>query len=156
VLVLGAGHAGLLALAAAREAIGDGGTLSTVDISARATERARTVDPAVNALTADVTDPLAVARALARSGAARADLTLLCTTVEGAEGTALLVTAPRGTVVFFSTATRFAAAALGADAIGSQARLLIPNGLTDDRGDYAFSLLRRLPALREAFAGGRT
>jgi L-erythro-3,5-diaminohexanoate dehydrogenase len=99
-----------------------------------------------------VTDPLAVASGLAERGAARADLTLLCTSVAGAEGAALLATAPRGTIVFFSTATRFAAAALGADAIGSQPRLLIPQGLTDDRGDYTFELLRSIAPLREAFA----
>ena len=53
--------------------------------------------------------------------------------------------------MFFSTATRFAAAALGADAIGSQARLLIPCGLTDDRGEYAFACCGPCAPLREAF-----
>lgn len=42
---------------------------------------------------------------------------------------------------------------LGADAIGSQAQLIIPNGLTDDRGEYALELLRRTPALLAAFEG---
>src|SRR5204862_2563874 len=106
---------------------------------------------ALRALQADVSDPRAVARGLAEQGVPRAELTLLCTNVAGAEGAAILATAPRGTIVFFSTATRFSAAALGADAIGTQPRLLIPCGLTDDRGEYALNLLRSTPVLREAF-----
>jgi L-erythro-3,5-diaminohexanoate dehydrogenase len=155
VLVLGSGHAGLLATAAGREAVGDAGLLTTVDLSAAALERALAVDPAATVVQADVTHPIAVATELARRHLPRADLTLLCTTVPGAEGTAILATDERGTVLFFSTATAFAAAALGADAIGSQAQLIIPNGLTDDRGEYALELLRRSAALRQAFEGAR-
>jgi L-erythro-3,5-diaminohexanoate dehydrogenase len=147
VLILGSGHAGLLALAAAREAVGADGSITVVDMSDQALARARRVDHSAAMLEADVTVPLAVASQLGRP----ADLTLQCTSVAGAEGTAILATADRGTVVFFSTATSFAAAALGADAIGSHAQLIIPNGLTDDRGEYAFELLRRVPALRDAF-----
>jgi L-erythro-3,5-diaminohexanoate dehydrogenase len=151
VLVLGAGHAGLLAVAAAGAAVGACGVVTAVDVSADALERAALVAPAAKTVQADVTDPVAVAGALAARGIRPADLTLQCTSVDGAEGTALLATAPRGTVIFFSTATRFAAAALGADAIGSQARLVIPNGLTDDRGEYALELLRRVMPLRAAY-----
>lgn len=154
VLVLGAGRAGLLAITAARDAVGASGHISAVDTAPDALARARRVDRGVSALAADVTDPGAVASALAEAGAGRADLTLLCATVPGAEGSALLATDERGTVVFFSTATAFTAAALGADAIGSQARLLIPNGLTDDRGGYAIELVRRHPQLRSALEDG--
>lgn len=151
VLVLGAGHAGLLAIAAARRAVGDEGTVTAVDVCETALRRACQVDPSAVAIDADVTDPLAVTRALAQRGIGRSDLTLLCTSVPGAEGTAILASAGRATIVFFSTATRFAAAALGADAVGSQPRLLIPCGLTDDRGEYACDLLRTIDPLREAF-----
>jgi L-erythro-3,5-diaminohexanoate dehydrogenase len=149
VLVLGAGHAGLLAVAAARVAVGSAGTVSVVDIDADALQRARAVDRGAVTIRADVTDALEVASAME----AAADLTLACTSVPGAEGAAILATASRGTIVFFSTATRFAAAALGADAVGSQAALVIPNGLTDDRGEIALELLRASAPLRSAFGG---
>jgi L-erythro-3,5-diaminohexanoate dehydrogenase len=152
VIVLGSGHAGLLAVAAARPAVGARGQVTVVDRAASALRRAQAVDSGVVTVRANVTAPLAVAGELARRGLRRADLTLLCTSAPDAEGTAILVTAPRGTVLFFSTATRFAAAALGADAIGSQPRLIIPNSLTDDRGDYAFALVRANSALRTAFS----
>lgn len=149
VLVLGAGHAGLLAAAAARRAVGPTGIITAVDVDPGALERVREVDPGVVSIRADVTDPLEVAGPMD----AAADLTLVCTSVPGAEGAALLATASRGTIVFFSTATRFAAAALGADAVGSQAALVIPNGLTDDRGQLALALLREVAPLRRAFGG---
>lgn len=149
VLVLGAGHAGLLAVAAARQAVGAAGTVTAADLSSAALERARAVDPAVVTVHADVADPLALAGEMTGP----ADLTLVCTSVPGAEGAALVATATRGTIVFFSTATRFAAAALGADAVGSQAQLVIPNGLTDDRGEFALELLRAVAPLRVAFGG---
>lgn len=154
VLILGAGHAGLLAIAAARETVGDSGLVTAVDLSPAALDRARAVDPGAMPIKADVTDTVAVAAALADRGLRPADLTLLCTTVRGSEGTAIVTTADEGTVLFFSTATSFAAAALGADAIGSHARLVIPNGLTDDRGEYAFELLRRSPILCGLFEAG--
>jgi len=149
VLVLGAGHAGLLAVVAARRAVGPAGTITAVDLSDIALERARELDPAAVTVQADVTNPLAVAE----QSPGPADLTLVCTSVPGAEGAALVATATRGTIVFFSTATRFAAAALGADAVGSRAQLVIPNGLTDDRGEFALELLREVAPLRTAFGG---
>jgi L-erythro-3,5-diaminohexanoate dehydrogenase len=149
VLVLGAGHAGLLAVAAARRAVGASGNVTSVDVDPSALERAKAVDPEALTVRADVTDPLAVAAQLP----AASDLTLICTSVPGAEGAALIATASHGTIVFFSTATRFAAAALGADAIGSRARLVIPNGLTEDLGQYALELLRASTPLRLAFGG---
>jgi len=149
VLVLGAGHAGLLALVAAREAVGADGRVTAVDIAADALERARRLDPAVAAIKADVSEALTVAGSLAAAGLARPDLTLVCTTVAGAEAAALLASAPDGRIVFFSTATSFAAAALGADAVGCAAQLIIPNGLTEDRGSYALGLVRRNGLLRE-------
>lgn len=151
VLVLGAGHAGLLAIAAAREATGAEGWVTAIDRSQVALERAHAVDPAASAIQADVTDSVGTAEGLSARRLSQADLTLLCATVPGCEGTALVATADRGTILFFSTATSFAAAALGADAVGSHASLVIPNGLTDDRGEYAFSLLRRHAALRAIF-----
>ncbi|HLN06275.1 MAG TPA: hypothetical protein VK217_08355 [Acidimicrobiales bacterium] len=151
VLVLGAGHAGLLAAAAARERVGASGQVSVVDVSDQALESLAQVVPSAIGICADATSPLAVAGALERAGLPRADVTLLCATVPGCEGAAILSTADSGVVLFLSTAVSFSAAALGTDAVSSQARLVIPNGFTDDHGDYTIELVRRIPALRASF-----
>jgi L-erythro-3,5-diaminohexanoate dehydrogenase len=154
VLVLGAGHAGLVAAAAAHEAVGAGGRVTAMDASEAALARMRAAQPApTTTICGDAADTVGALAALHAHGLPRADLTLICTSAPGCEGTAILATQERGTVLFFSTATSFPAAALGADAVASKAGLVIPNGYTDDRGDYTLDLLRRSPALRDAFEG---
>lgn len=155
VLVLGAGHAGLVAAAAAHEAVGPDGRVTAMDASKAALARMRAAQPGpTTTIFGDAADTVSALQALHAHGLPRADLTLVCTSAPGCEGTAILATHERGTVLFFSTATSFPAAALGADAVASMAGLVIPNGYTDDRGDYTLDLLRRSAALRDAFAGG--
>jgi L-erythro-3,5-diaminohexanoate dehydrogenase len=159
VVVIGCGHAGLAALAAAREQLGPEGLVTAVDASAAALATASRIDPGCSRILADATQPVALAGHFARLGLPRADLTLLCTTVRGCEGAAILLTADDGTVLFFSTVTSFAAAGLGADSLSSPAALSIPNGFTPDRGSYLLELLRRCPPLLDAYVrradGGR-
>jgi L-erythro-3,5-diaminohexanoate dehydrogenase len=153
VLVLGAGHAGLIAAAAAHEAVGPGGHVTALDASEAALARMAAAQPGTTTIHGDATDTAAVLRELGRRDLPRADVTLVCTSAPACEGTAILATDEAGVVLFFSTATSFPAAALGADAVSSRTRLVIPNGYTEDRGDYALDLLRRAPALRDAFEG---
>ncbi len=156
VAVIGSGHAGLAAVAAAREQVGPGGLVTVVDMSEQALELARSVDPAVATIAGDATEPVAVAARFEELGLPRADLTLLCATVAGCEGTAILLTSNQGTVLFFSTATSFSAAALGADSLSSLAGLVIPNGYTPDGGSYLLDLLRRTPTLLASFSRRRS
>jgi L-erythro-3,5-diaminohexanoate dehydrogenase len=47
-------------------------------------------------------------------------------------------------------ATHFSSAALAADGLGTDVRMLVGSGRAPDRGAYALDLVRRMPALREA------
>ncbi len=149
VCVLGAGHAGKLALAAAREAM-SGGTLVAVDVDAAAIERVSELGLCDVGVTADLRDPLAALEAVRASGAPAADLTVVVVNATGCEPTAILLTADEGTVLFFSMATSFSGAALAADGIGTSARMLVGSGFTPDRGAYALDLVRGSRPLREA------
>ncbi|HET7900815.1 MAG TPA: hypothetical protein VFL59_06470 [Candidatus Nanopelagicales bacterium] len=151
VVVLGAGMAGLLAAVAAREAVGDSGSVTVVDVSEASLARVSDVVPEAVTVRGDARDAVATATALCDRGLQPADLTLACTSARGCEGTALLVTAGTGTVLFFSTATSFASAALGSDPLGTPARLELSNGVTRDHGAWTLDLLRRHPKLRAAF-----
>jgi L-erythro-3,5-diaminohexanoate dehydrogenase len=151
VCVIGCGHAGLAAVAAAREKLGSEGLITAVDASPAALAAVTAVDPSASCVLGDATDALGVAGLFVARGLPRADLTLLCTTVPGCEGTALVVTDDDGRILFFSTATSFAAAGLGADSISSPASLVIPNGYTPDRGEYLLGLVRRRPPLLAAY-----
>ncbi len=149
VCVLGAGHAGKLALAAARDRTGSG-TLIAADVDSRAVERVTELGLCDVGVTADLRDPLGAVEAMRAAGAPPADLTVVVVNATGCEPTAILLTAEGGTVLFFSMATSFSAAALAADGIGADVRMLVGSGFSPDRGAYALDLVRRSGALREA------
>jgi L-erythro-3,5-diaminohexanoate dehydrogenase len=148
VCVLGAGHAGKLALAAARDAGAD--TVIAVDVDPEAASHVQRLGLCDVAVATDLRDPLAALEAVERAGAPPADLTVVVVNATGCEPTAILLTKDTGTVLFFSMATSFSTAALTADGMASGARLLIGNGFTPDVGAYALGLVRRNPGLREA------
>jgi L-erythro-3,5-diaminohexanoate dehydrogenase len=148
VCVLGAGHAGKLALAAARDA--GAGTLIAVDVDAAAIELVERLGLCDVAVTADLRDPLAAVEAVRAAGGPPADLTVVVVNATRCEPTAILLTADTGTILFFSMATNFSTAALSADGMSSGARMLVGSGYTPDVGAYALDLVRRTPALREA------
>lgn len=149
VCVLGAGHAGKLALAAARATMA-GGTSVAVDVDPDAIESVREFGLCDIGVVADLRDPLATLAAVRDAGAPAADLTVLVANASRCESTALLLTEDDGTVLLFSMATEFSHAALAADGIGSSARMLIGSGFSPDRGAYALDLVRRSKDLRGA------
>ena len=149
VLVLGVGHAGKLALAAARESA-PGATLVAADVDSGELERLRALGLCDVAVTADLRKPLGALAALRDAGVGPADLTVLVVDAAGCESASILATAEGGTVLFFSMATSFSTAALAADGIGTDLRMLVGSGYSTDRGAYALDLVRTRPELREA------
>ncbi len=149
VCVLGAGHAGKLVLAAARDAA-PAAQVAAADVDAAALARVRELGLCDLAVATDLRDPLAAYDALREAGAAPADLTVVVVNAPGCESTAELITADGGTVLFFSMATSFGAAALAADGVATNLRLLIGGGYAPDRGAYALDLVRGSAPLREA------
>jgi len=137
VAVLGAaGKSGSLSLAAARAAGARRITgLVRTDGEAAALAAAGLADRVV---VADATDPLAVAAAIGDP----ADVTIVCVDVPGAEHGAILATAEGGTVVFFSMATSFSAAALGAEGMAADVTMLVGNGYTPGHAELALGLYR--------------
>lgn len=93
----------------------------------------------------DARDPVAVIEALP----AAADVTVVCLDVPGAEGAAVLATRDGGTVIFFSMATSFAAAALSAEGVAADVTLLIGNGYVPGHAELALDLVRRDGRLRD-------
>ncbi len=153
VVVLGAGHGGKLALAAARDAM-DGGTVVAVDVDPAAIETVDSLGLCDVGVVADLRDPLGALDAVSAAGVGPADLTVVVVSATGCESTAILLTAGGGTILFYSMATSFQSAALTADGQSSDVTMIIGNGYAPDAGSYALDLYRRTPALRNAYAGG--
>ncbi|MHB1738841.1 MAG: L-erythro-3,5-diaminohexanoate dehydrogenase [Actinomycetes bacterium] len=151
VLVIGgAGKSGSLSLAAARRA-GAGATVAVVPTMAErdALTAAGLADTVV---LADARDPVALSSAVIAAGGP-ADVTVVCVDVPGTEHSAILATAQGGTVVFFSMATSFAAAALGAEGLAADVTMVIGNGYVPGHAEYAVDLLRTTPGVRAMFEG---
>jgi L-erythro-3,5-diaminohexanoate dehydrogenase len=149
VYVLGAGHAGKLALATARDQIEDG-TVVAVDVDPAAVELVTELGLCDLGVTANLRDPVGSLEAVRAAGAPPAELTIVVVNAGGCEPAAILLTAEGGTVLFFSMATSFSGAALAADGIGSNVRMLVGSGYSPDRGAYALDLVRRSEPLRQA------
>jgi L-erythro-3,5-diaminohexanoate dehydrogenase len=62
-----------------------------------------------------------------------------------------LSTAELGTVIFFSMATSFSAAALGAEGLAADVTMLIGNGYVRGHADYALQLMRSHDGVRRLF-----
>ncbi len=145
VAVLGAaGKSGSLALAAARRT-GAARTIGVVPHQAEA-DRLTAAGLADVVAVADARDPVALAERVGR-----ADVTVVCVDVPGGEHGAILCTADGGTVVFFSMATSFAAAALGAEGLAADVTMLIGNGYVPGHAGYALDLFRGEPGVRALF-----
>ena len=80
-----------------------------------------------------------------------ADTTINCVNVPDCEMTAVLCTKDDGIVYFFSMATSFTKAALGAEGIGADVNMIIGNGYTKGHADFTLQELRECPKLRKIF-----
>ncbi|WP_229070367.1 L-erythro-3,5-diaminohexanoate dehydrogenase [Actinoplanes sp. DH11] len=140
----GAGKSGSLSLAAARRA---GARTLAVVVSDAERDALAATGLADRIAVADARDAVAVAAALGEA----ADVTVVCVDVPGCEHGAILSTAPGGTVIFFSMATSFAAAALGAEGLAADVTMLVGNGYVPGHAEFAVGLLRETPAVRALF-----
>lgn len=148
VCVLGAaGKSGSLSLAAARRS----GATRLVGLVPNETEAQclRGAGLADEVVIADARDPLAVSAAVGEP----VQVSVVCVDVAGAEHGAILATAPGGTVIFFSMATSFSAAALGAEGMAADITMLVGNGYLPGHADLALDLYRHTPGVIRLFAG---
>jgi len=145
----GAGKSGSLALAAAGRL---GARTVGVVVSEAERDALAGAGLADGVAVADARDPVAVSLAVAGALGGPATVTVVCVDVPGCEHGAILATANGGTVIFFSMATSFPAAALGAEGLAADVTMLIGNGYVPGHAAFAVDLVRRVPALRALFA----
>ena len=150
-LIIGAaGKSGSLSAAAARQA----GAAKVIGVVPTETEaallRETGADPVDEIVIADARDPVGLAEKVENAGGP-ADVTVVCVDVAGCEGGAILSTAQGGTVIFFSMATSFSAAALGAEGLAADVTMLVGNGYVPGHAEFALDLLRANPPVRALF-----
>lgn len=156
ITVLGAGGtAGLLTLCALRQRLSSQGEIIAVEYSEQALHDVASLHVADVLVQGNATQALALVNKVQAACAGReylADLTINVVNVPNTEFATILLTKASGCILFFSMATSFTAAALGAEGIASQVEMQIGNGYMPDNGAIALQLLRDYPLLRAIFA----
>ena len=80
-----------------------------------------------------------------------ADVVINCVSRENCEMGSILSAKDDGVVYFFSMATDFTKAALGAEGIGKDVTMIIGNGYTKGHAEHALSLLRDSEYIRKTY-----
>ena len=150
VLVIGAGKSGALVCAQARETLAGSGEVVAADLNEKALADLLAIGVVDRVLSLDATRGIEALHRMESAGGLF-DLVVNCANVSGTELSSLLLVRDGGTVIFFSMATSFTAAALGAEGVGKDATLLIGNGYVPGHADLALGLLRKNPRLRAHF-----
>jgi L-erythro-3,5-diaminohexanoate dehydrogenase len=150
VLILGCGgKSGLLCSAAARRA-GAGRIIGVErdEASAAGARRLRACDEIV---LGDAADAIGVAARAIEAAGGELDLTVNCVNVPDAEMAAILATRDGGSIYYFSMATSFTKAALGAEGVSRDVTMIVGNGYAPGHAEATLALLRAEPVLREIF-----
>lgn len=85
------------------------------------------------------------------TGGQLSDVTICCVNRENCEMGAIMVTKTRGKVYFFSMATSFTKAALGAEGIGKDVEMIIGNGYAENHAELTLNIMRESSYLREMY-----
>lgn len=103
-------------------------------------------------IVASATEPITVLdAALAANDGKEYDISICCVNIESCEMSAILPVRDDGIVYFFSMATSFTKAALGAEGIGKDVTMIIGNGYTKDHAEITLNVLRENEKLRKLF-----
>jgi L-erythro-3,5-diaminohexanoate dehydrogenase len=153
VLVIGAGgKSGLLCLYEAKKRAGVTGKVIGLGHSESSTDRIRECGFADLVIQGDASKPLEIYEKLTAATLGKlVDVTINCVNIPGTEMASILSTREGGTVYFFTMATSFTAAALGAEGIGKDVTMIIGNGYAKGHDQITLELMRENPKLREMF-----
>ena len=153
VCIIGAaGKSGTLCSYQARKEVGPYGFVIGVTSSEHNLKRLKETGFCHACLQADATKPLELEKTVRElTGGGMADVTINCANVPGTEMASIIVTKHIGIVYFFSMATSFTRAALGAEGIGHDATMIIGNGYTKGHAEFSLNLLRENEQLYSLF-----
>jgi len=152
VLILGAGgKSGILCAYQARKSAGKNGKIIALIHSDRHKHDLEKLGVCDYIIVGDATKPMDIYNKVKEVAPEMVDVTINVVNVPNTEMTSILPTKSTGTIYFFSMATSFTKAALGAEGIASEALMIIGNGYTKDHAEFTLNLLRESKELFEIF-----
>lgn len=153
VLIIGAGgKSGMLCCYEAKKRVGVTGKVIGMCHSQKSTERLKELGFCDVVFSGNASDPVAMEEKIsALTKGHMADITINNVNIPDTEMTSILCTKNDGLVYFFSMATSFTKAALGAEGVGSDVTMIIGNGYTKGHAEITLQELRENKQLRDLF-----
>ncbi len=151
-IIGGGGKSGILCSYQAMQNVGKYGKVIVVEYSEENAARIKELGLATDIIVADATDVMNVYEKVMKiTGGRGCDVTINNVNVPSTEMTSILITKGRGSVYFFSMATSFTKAALGAEGVGKDINLIVGNGYAKGHADLTINIIRESKQIRELF-----
>ncbi len=152
VVIGGGGKSGLLCLYEAKKMAGVTGNVICIAGSPKSEARAKDLKLADHYAVVDATDAVAMyEKVMEFTDGKLADVVINCVNIENTEMGSILACKDDGLVYFFSMATSFTKAALGAEGVGKDVNMMIGNGYTKGHAAISLQVLRESPEIRALF-----
>jgi L-erythro-3,5-diaminohexanoate dehydrogenase len=153
VLILGAtGKSGLMCSCMAKKMVGSRGIVIGQARNENRAQFLKDTNFCDKVIIADVKNPVnTLEETLKANGGKEVDISINCLSIPNVEMSCILPVKDGGIVYFFSMATSFTKAALGAEGVGKDVTMIIGNGYTKDHAEITLDLLRNSIKLRAIF-----
>ncbi|MCR4820466.1 MAG: zinc-binding dehydrogenase [Elusimicrobiales bacterium] len=153
VVIMGAaGKSGVLCSYEARRRAGVGGKIIGITSSDRGLAAMKDYGFCHECLKLSATDAVACYEKIKEvTGGKMADVVINCVNIPNTEMASILMTRDRGTVYFFTMATSFTKAALGAEGCGRDVDMIIGNGYCKDHAEVTLNILRESEKIRKIY-----
>ncbi|MDZ4058657.1 MAG: L-erythro-3,5-diaminohexanoate dehydrogenase, partial [Bacteroidales bacterium] len=151
-IIGGGGKSGILCCYQAMLNAGPSGKVIVVEFSEENAKRIKNLNLATDIIVADATNVMDVYnKVMAVTGGRGCDVTVNNVNVPSTEMTSILITKGQGYVYFFSMATSFTKAALGAEGVGKDINLIVGNGYAKGHANLTLNIIRESKEIRELF-----
>lgn len=152
IVIIGAGgKSGLLCAYEARKLIRNG-KLIGIGHSKKSMNMIESIDVCDHVMQLDATDALKCYEKIKEiTNGKLADLVINCVNIPNTELSSILMCRDRGRIYFFSMATSFTKAALGAEGVGKDIDMIIGNGYAKGHAEMALDILRESKEIRSLY-----
>ncbi|MFW9827225.1 MAG: L-erythro-3,5-diaminohexanoate dehydrogenase [Candidatus Thorarchaeota archaeon] len=153
VLILGAtGKSGLMCSYMAKKFVGKKGKVIGQARNKSRAEFLRKTNFCHEVIIGDVLKPIDILeKTLKANNGQEVDISINCLSIPDTEMSSILPVKDRGVVYFFSMATSFTKAALGAEGVGKDITMIIGNGYTKNHAQITLDILKESPVLQKIF-----
>ena len=152
VVIGGTGKSGMLCLYEAKKRAGVTGKVICIGSRDKTIARVKEANLADVYIKANATDAVEILEKVSQATDGQmADIVINSVNIQNTEMSSILACKDQGLVYFFSMATNFTKAALGAEGVGKDVTMIVGNGYTKDHSEIALELMRESEELRRIF-----